>query len=291
MITYSVDLEKVIMLLRLEEFKVVMFCPRLILFNESFVPLGDKKLSGTRQTYACIWHEAISGRKKDDIASCFKAFLTHYRDLKNITLWLDNCAAQNKNWSLFSYLVFLVNSSDVNYETITLRYLEVGHTFMSADEFHHQVELSLKRKKRIYDFDDFRQAVTDTHRNITVKCMNVGDFSTFEDCSSAYKLQNVTTRAYLNKMCEIKFLRGRNTLVYKTDFNGPETVLDFLRMKNIKIGIPSPKSKNQFKGINEERKSEIINKLVPLMPENRRSFWYNLPCNDSSVNLIVEYEE
>lgn len=288
---YSVDLEKVIMLPRLEEFKVVMFCPRIILFNESFVPLGDKKLSGSRQTYACIWHEAISGRKKDDIASCFKAFFTYYRDLKHITLWMDNCAAQNKNWSLLSYLVYLINSNDVNLETVTLKYLEVGHTFMSADEFHHQVELSLKRKKRIYDFDDFRQAVTDTQRNITVKCMNVCDFNTFEDCSSTYKLHNVTPRAYLNKMCEIKFHRGHNTLVYKTDFDGTETKLDFLRMKNLKIGIPSPKPNNQPKGITEERKSEIINKLVPLMPENRRTFWYNLPSNSSSVNLIDQYEE
>lgn len=33
---YSVDLEKVIMCPRLDEFKVAIFCPRLILFNESF---------------------------------------------------------------------------------------------------------------------------------------------------------------------------------------------------------------------------------------------------------------
>lgn len=288
---YSVDLEKVIMLPRLDEFKIVMFCPRLILFNESFVPLGDKKLRGMRHTFACIWHEAISGRKKDDIASCFRAFFLHYRDLKHITLWLDNCAAQNKNWTLFSYLLYLVNSSDVNYETITLKYLEVGHTYMSADEFHHQVELSLKKKKRLYDFDDFHRAVSDTHRDITVKNMAVGDFCKFEDCSSAYKLQNTIPRVYLNMMCEVTFRRGFNKLVFKTDFDGTDSELDFLRMKNIKIGIPRPVSNTQFRGVNEKRKSDIINQLLPLMPENRRAFWYNLPCNYNSVDLINEDEE
>lgn len=288
---YSVDLEKVIMLPRLDEFKIVMFCPRLILFNESFVPLGDKKLRGVRHTFACIWHEAISGRKKDDIASCFRAFFLHYRDLKHITLWLDNCAAQNKNWTLFSYLLFLVNSSDINLETITLKYLEVGHTYMSADEFHHQVELSLKKKKRLYDFDDFHRAVSDTHRDITVKNMAVGDFCKFEDYSSAYKLQNTIPRVYLNMMCEVTFRRGFNKLVFKTDFDGTDSELDFLRMKNIKIGIPRLVSNTQFRGVNEKRKSDIINQLLPLMPENRRAFWYNLPCNYNSVDLINEDEE
>lgn len=288
---YSVDLEKVIMCPRLDEFKVAIFCPRLILFNESFVPLGDKKFRGARDTFACIWHEAIAGRKKDDIISCFRAFFLHYRDVKHITLWLDNCAAQNKNWSLFSYLLNLINSSDVNLETITLKYLEVGHTYMSADEFHHQVELSLKKKKRIYDFEDFHHAVSDTHRKITVKKMVVSDFCRFEDCSSSYKLQNMIPRVYLSNMCEVIFRRGINTLAFRTDFDGLERELDFLRVKNIKIGIPRPVIKTQFRGVNEKRKSDIINQLLSLMPENRRAFWRNLPVNDNSVDLINEYEE
>lgn len=60
---FAADLEKMTMLPRMEEFKIVMFCPRVILFIESFVPIGEK------------WYEAISGRKMGDIASCFRAFL------------------------------------------------------------------------------------------------------------------------------------------------------------------------------------------------------------------------
>ncbi|CAK1583886.1 unnamed protein product [Parnassius mnemosyne] len=40
---FAADLEKIIMLPRIEEFKIVMFFPRVIAFNESFVPIGDKK--------------------------------------------------------------------------------------------------------------------------------------------------------------------------------------------------------------------------------------------------------
>lgn len=92
-------------------------------------------------------------------------------------------------------------------------------------------------------------------------------------------------------MCEVNFRRGFNTIAFKNDFEETDRVLDFLRMKNIKIGLPRPIIKTRFRGVNEDRKSEIINKLIPLMPENRRAFWYNLPCNDNSVDLINEYEE
>ncbi|KAH9641501.1 hypothetical protein HF086_017837 [Spodoptera exigua] len=62
---YSADLQKVIMLPRIDMFKAAIFCPRIIAFNESFVPLGPTK--STSQPFAAIWHEAISGRKQEDI--------------------------------------------------------------------------------------------------------------------------------------------------------------------------------------------------------------------------------
>lgn len=48
-----------------------MFCPRIIAFNESFVPLGSSK----EKLFAAVWHEAVSGRRQEDIISTFRAFL------------------------------------------------------------------------------------------------------------------------------------------------------------------------------------------------------------------------
>ncbi|KAF9417607.1 hypothetical protein HW555_005314 [Spodoptera exigua] len=44
------DLQKVIMLPRIDMFKAAIFCPRIIAFNESFVPLGPTK--STSQPFA-----------------------------------------------------------------------------------------------------------------------------------------------------------------------------------------------------------------------------------------------
>lgn len=52
----SADLEKVIMLPRIDMFKKVLFNQRIIVFNESFVPVGKK---AKIKPFACLWHECI----------------------------------------------------------------------------------------------------------------------------------------------------------------------------------------------------------------------------------------
>nr|CAH7733291.1 unnamed protein product [Callosobruchus chinensis] len=153
----SADLQKVIMLPRAEMFKEVIFTPRVTAFNESFVPVGA--YSKGFKPLAVIWHEGVRGRKKEDLISTFYAFFLNNRDTQSITMWLDNCAAQNKNWSLLSFFLFIVNCADVDLQVLDIKYFQSGHTFMSADAFHHQVELSLKKSRKVLDFDDFKSAV------------------------------------------------------------------------------------------------------------------------------------
>ena len=45
------------------------------------------------------------------------------RDVKKFIFWADNCAAQNKNWWLFTALVREVNITD-GPELITIKYFE-----------------------------------------------------------------------------------------------------------------------------------------------------------------------
>lgn len=43
------------------QYKVALFTPRIIAFNESFVPVGTKQ---HLSPIAVIWHEGIEGKKK-----------------------------------------------------------------------------------------------------------------------------------------------------------------------------------------------------------------------------------
>lgn len=62
----SIDLQKVIMLPRLDMSKLIIFYKRLVAYNQSFVPVG--KWTGDRGPIAVVWNEAISCRKKEDIS-------------------------------------------------------------------------------------------------------------------------------------------------------------------------------------------------------------------------------
>lgn len=168
--------------------------------------------------HALIWHEAISGRNKEDIISCFYKFLKKNRDMKKFVIWLDNCSSQNKNWCLYSFLVHIVNSSDIEATEICLHYFEPGHSYMSADSFHHQVELALKRQKKTYDFEDFACAVASANSgNVEVLKMVMTDFFKWEDHTSQAKLKKSEERTYLKDIVEVNiiqyFIRRLNNLL------------------------------------------------------------------------------
>ncbi|XP_046683386.1 uncharacterized protein LOC124369424 [Homalodisca vitripennis] len=134
----------------------------------------------------------FSGRKKEDIASALNSFIMHKRDAKKkYTFGWTIVQPRTKIGALFSYLTGLVNSNDIEANEIVLNYLETGHTFMSADHFHHQVNKQIKSKGKMYDFEDFKDAVKASNSGkVTVKSMEHQDFFTEFNYSSQYKIMH-----------------------------------------------------------------------------------------------------
>ena len=90
--------------------------------------------------------------------------------------WVDNCAGQKKNWSIFSMLVHCANKENWPFETVTLKCFEPGHTlkFKAADSMHSAIEKKMKQKGKLYYFEDFSDCVPSA--NCIVKEMNPEDF-------------------------------------------------------------------------------------------------------------------
>jgi len=110
-VIFSVDMQKVIMMPRMAGVKSCVFTRRLIVFHETFAPSGKKGRCGTSKqpVYSIVWHEGISGRNADDVASAYIKVIRAFRDQKIFLFYADNCAAQNKNWCLFTALAAEVN--------------------------------------------------------------------------------------------------------------------------------------------------------------------------------------
>lgn len=282
----SGDLMKVVMLPRLTMFKAVLFTPRVIAFNESIVPIG--KNDNISDPIAYLWHEAIMGRYNEDIISCFYKYFLSHKDVKKFTMWLDNCSAQNKNWAFFGFLVHIINSTMIAAEYIEIYYFEPGHTFMSADHFHHQVEQSLNPKKKVYNFEDYVKAVKNSNRqNVTAVEMTLDDFYEWRDAYSYYKVSKTKPRPYLADMVYVRADRGSLTLKYRKEYStsADEFNLDFLQAKFSKSGVPLPPKKSEYRGISKERKEKLIKNLGKLMPDHKLEFWETLAETDSETKL------
>nr|CAI5839641.1 unnamed protein product [Callosobruchus analis] len=98
-----------------------------------FLPAGKKQCHV--KAYSAVWHEGITGRNKEDVVSAYYAFFLQYRYTKCITLWVDNCSAQNKNWCFLCFLVHIVNSDATLISKIVINYFELGHTYSQQTVF------------------------------------------------------------------------------------------------------------------------------------------------------------
>ena len=122
-------------------------------YHQTFSPLGKGEKS-----LGVIWHNGIRKQNDEDVASAYVIAIKQFRDSDIIVIWVDNCSGQNKNWTLYTPLVTLVNL-DAGPNEIILKYFEKGHTFMTCDSFHHKIEQGTRGMKNVYDFKDFKSII------------------------------------------------------------------------------------------------------------------------------------
>ena len=53
--------------------------------------LAKKTGKNKKNTISVLWHEAIAGRKAEEIASAFVTSIKEERDIKHVIFWMDNC--------------------------------------------------------------------------------------------------------------------------------------------------------------------------------------------------------
>lgn len=163
---------------------------------------------------------------------------------------------------------------------------------MSADSFHHQIELSMKQKGDVCDFSDFQEAVQAANSGKVEVCsMKVLDFFDWKDCSSQTKLRKVTPRAYISEITMVCATRGKNTIEYFRNYD--ENIpceLNFLTAQAMKQGVKKPECRKSPRGIPQVKKDGIVNKICPLMPKNRRQFWQSLPADSGVSDLYVSFD-
>ena len=273
--------------------KAAVFTPRLVVFNETFAPVVKKGArSDRKKPLAVLWHEAVAGRDADDVAAAFWHFLLQNRDMKRITIYADNCTAQQKSWLFVAMLItYLQQTSNIT-EKITLKYLEPGHTAMSADSVHQVIQKKVAKSNTVCDFQDF---VTLTEcSGVVVKTMNPEDFLHFEDGVSRKKLTTLgkeRVRPNIHHFRVLQARRGSEKIYVKTSHT-EQTWRTYDLMKATYDSTEAPPHRDAPRGVKQGKIEEICRALLPLMPEHKRHFWKNLrdECARSVRDLIKPSE-
>lgn len=208
--------------------------------------------------------------------------------MNRVTFWLDNCSSQNKNWSFFLYMILLVNSQHVHIKEVTLKFFESGHTFMAADSFHAAVERAMRNGSRTYTFPDFRDAVQRATKKVEVIDMQVADFFDTKYSVSPHILKKCNPRPYIENIRKVIFKRGSYEMQYSSSIDETGTLLtcDIISNKQRKIILSSDRVFNlecalirrqEPVGINMDRKHALMTAILPVIPDDKKNFWTNLP--------------
>ena len=231
-------------------------------------------------SYAVVWHEGISGRKASDVTSAYCKFLVESGE-KNPIFWTDNCSAQNKNWTFFTALAQTVNS-DWGPDSISLKYLETGHRFMSADNIHGCIGKKMRHTNEMIDYRDLIQVVSTSCKKLEVIQMQFTDFYHFTASNKARTAKNIKL-PMLSEVSEAYFVRGSRLLYYKLEHESSEYEgVDFLKAKfDVESSLGTHKQPRGVSG-----KKDGILKLLTHFDGLKRKFYNDFAVNEKSKDLV-----
>ena len=225
--------------------------------------------------YLALWHGGIAGRSAKNVTSTYVKCIVLDAS-PNILFWADNCAEQNKNWTLFTAMVQTVNA-DWGPDVVTIKYLEKGHTYMKADSVHGSIGKKMKKCDNIFTFDDFVQLCNHASKHTSTVLVNFTDFYHFTSEQRCRKSKNKPDLPLLSRISEVKFTKGKSSLEYKVDFDdNVYTEVHFLKPKfDIK---KFPSGPTEARGITKNKKDNIL-KLLKVAPAAKKLFYFlDLNC-------------
>ena len=113
------------------------------------------------------------------------------------------------------------------------------------------------------------------------------DFRYWSSELSYHSAKSTIPRPFLADMVAVEFRSGSRMLYYKTSNDDPSFFsVKFFKDKHV---LGQAEVMTEPRGKDPEKKGQIIAKLVPLMPENRKSFWQNIAENSRSKDLLTYF--
>jgi len=208
--------------------------------------------------YCYVWDECSGKKGSAEIGTCLINYLSHLTEsVTHVSTFSDTCGGQNRNKNILAAMLYAVNCID-NIETIDVKFMESGHSYLEADTIHGTIERHRKYKKVF------------TTREWALL------FSSTRIKPSPYK---VTTMHY-NEFYNLEKLVG--SMIQNTNLNTEKEKVNWLKIKWMKFQKNEPYIM-QYK---YDQQETVFKKLNTSMKRGagRKQEW-------TSVNLDIKYSK
>lgn len=159
-----------------------------------------------------VWQENEASRGTQEVGSCLRMYIERVSaPVKKLILWSDSCGGQNRSIKLVLMLMYILANHD-SLQTICLRYLQSGHTFLPNDSDFGDVECYLK--KNIYTDTDYINIM----KECRIKNKFVVNRLSSKDFFSVNKLEDLITNRKVDiENNKINWLDTHEIVLEKSD--------------------------------------------------------------------------
>lgn len=214
-----------------------------------------------------IWLEFEASKGTQEVGSSLKKFIeTIGHPVTTLILWSDSCGGQNRSIKFVLMMIYVLQNHP-SLESISMRYLQSGHSFLPNDSEFGDVECSLKTFGKLYTDVDYM--------NVMAKCRTENQFRVErmhpDDFFSVKVLQEATT--------------NRKKDINKNKINWLETHEIFIEKSRPFIMNMRKKLDGAFQSVNIQRRGPPVDfknlKLDELWPMGK-------PLSNEKVNDLKE---
>lgn len=248
--------------------------------------------STLQEAHCMMWDESISGRGGNEVASCvlkWSEVCNISVNVKELTMWSDNCPSQNRNSQMVMCYFFLLEKNP-HLDVINHKFLAKGHTHMEVDGDHSVIERERKKipQLKIITPWDWQQVVrlAGVKKAFHVTGMETKDFldfkSLFEGSQAPFVIRKKTETGEKFLISQVVHFQVRRDtpgiLFYKYKFMDDFALHDLTKNTRQKHNIPEslPQIRDSLKKL-PTKKFQHLQKLLKWIPQQFHSFYKNLP--------------
>lgn len=250
-----------------------------------------------------VWPETEGSRGSQEISSCLKKYTkTYAANFEKIITYSDSCTGQNRNIKTVLSLLKLVQSTEIKAESIDMKFLVSGHSYLPNDSDFAIIESCAKKNQNIFSPDDWYHIIKTCKKKAPFHLIQMThqDFLSTKPLEQSIINRKVTvTGLPVNwlKIRWIKLERSKPYLIqFKCDYN-EDTEFQAINIRKSLVGRPQslknidqPLLYPKGRTVTGEKWRDMMD-LLKFIPPVKHDYYKNLSTNRNDESSHTADEE